>query len=130
MTKLNTTVSSIEEVPVKEKLEKHKEIATAAMKGGGDARIEAQHKKGKYTARERIMLFLDPDTFVETGKYVTHKSTYFGMDKQKFYGDGVVTGYGRVDRRLVYVYAQDFTVMGGSLGNAHAMKIAHIVDKK
>ena len=88
-----------------------------ALKGGGEARIEAQHGKGKLTARERLQLLLDPGTFQEMGQLVTHRSTNFGLDKQKFLGDGVVTGYGKVNGRLVYVFSQDFTVLGGSLAS-------------
>ncbi len=99
-----------------------------ALKGGGEKRIESQHKKGKLTARERIQFLLDEGSFQEVGKLVTHRSTNFGLDKQKFYGDGVVTGYGRVNGRLVYVFSQDFTVLGGSLAEAHAEKICKIMD--
>jgi len=103
-----------------DRLEKMRE---EALKGGGEKRIEAQHAKGKLTARERISLLLDPGTFEELGMLVTHRSTNFGLDKQKFLGDGVVTGYGKVNGRLVYVFSQDFTVLGGSLAEAHAEKI-------
>jgi len=99
-----------------------------AHKGGGENRIEAQHKKGKLTARERIHFLLDEGSFEEIGQLVTHRSSNFGLEKQKFLGDGVVTGYGTVDSRLVYVFAQDFTVMGGSLAEAHAQKICRIMD--
>jgi propionyl-CoA carboxylase beta chain len=99
-----------------------------ALKGGGEKRIEAQHSKGKLTARERISLLIDPGTFEELGMLVTHRSTNFGLDKQKFLGDGVVTGYGKVNGRLVYVFSQDFTVLGGSLAEAHAEKICKIMD--
>lgn len=102
-------------------------IAEAHM-GGGEKRIEAQHKKGKLTARERIHFLLDEGTFEEIGMLVTHRSTNFGLDKQKFLGDGVVTGYGNVNGRLTYVFAQDFTVMGGSLAEAHAQKICRVMD--
>ena len=84
-----------------------------SLLGGGQARIDSQHKKGKLTARERISLLLDENTFCEIGAFVTHRSSDFGMDKQKLLGDGVVTGYGKVNGRLVYVYSQDFTVFGG-----------------
>lgn len=99
-----------------------------AFLGGGQQRIESQHKKGKLTARERIDLLLDPDSFEELGMLVTHRSTNFGLDKEKYYGDGVVTGYGKINGRLVYVFSQDFTVMGGSLAEAHAAKICRIMD--
>ena len=108
-----------------ERLEK---MNAEALLGGGEKRIEAQHAKGKLTARERISLLLDPGTFEELGMLVTHRSTNFGLDKQKFLGDGVVTGYGKVNGRLVYVFSQDFTVLGGSLAEAHAEKICKIMD--
>ena len=104
-----------------------KKIAEA-HKGGGDKRIEAQHKKGKLTARERIHFLLDEGSFEEIGMLVTHRSTNFGLDKQKFYGDGVITGYGTINGRLTYVFSQDFTVLGGSLAEAHAEKIVKIMD--
>lgn len=99
-----------------------------ALKGGGAKRIEAQHKKGKLTARERINLLLDENSFEEIGMLVTHRSHNFGLEKQKFLGDGVITGYGTVHGRLVYVFAQDFTVFGGSLAEAHAEKICRLMD--
>ena len=99
-----------------------------AHKGGGEARIESQHKKGKLTARERILLLVDEGSFQELGMFVTHRSTQFGLDKQKFLGDGVVTGYGTVNGRLTYIFSQDFTVFGGSLAEAHAQKIVKIMD--
>ena len=103
-------------------------LRAEALKGGGEARIEAQHAKGKLTARERISLLLDPDSFEEIGMLVKHRSTNFGLDKQQFLGDGVVTGYGRIEGRLVYVFSQDFTVLGGSLAEAHAEKICRVMD--
>nr|HID59816.1 acyl-CoA carboxylase subunit beta [Desulfobacterales bacterium] len=96
--------------------------------GGGPKRIETQHSKGKLTARERLDILLDKGTFVEIDKFVLHDSTDFGLDKQRFPGDGVVTGYGKIDGRLVYVYAQDFTVMGGSLSFTHSKKICKVMD--
>ncbi len=99
-----------------------------ALLGGGSKRIEVQHDKGKLTARERIELLLDDQTFEEIGKFVTHRSTDFGLDKQKILGDGVVTGYGRINDRLVYIFSQDFTVFGGSLSETHAEKIVKIMD--
>ncbi|MFZ8836366.1 MAG: acyl-CoA carboxylase subunit beta [Flavobacteriales bacterium] len=99
-----------------------------ALLGGGEKRKEAQHAKGKLTARERINLLLDPDSFEELGMLVKHRSTNFGLDKQQFLGDGVVTGYGKIDGRLVYVFSQDFTVLGGSLAEAHAKKICRVMD--
>jgi propionyl-CoA carboxylase beta chain len=99
-----------------------------AKKGGGEKRIESQHAKGKLTARERVHFLLDDGSFEEIGMLVTHRSTNFGLDKTKFLGDGVVTGYGTISGRLVYVFAQDFTVLGGSLAEAHAEKICKIMD--
>jgi propionyl-CoA carboxylase beta chain len=104
------------------------ERSAAAELGGGQKRIETQHKKGKLTARERIDLLLDKNTFEEFDKFVLHESTEFGLDKNRFPGDGVVTGYGRIDGRQVYVYAQDFTVMGGSLSRTQANKICKVMD--
>ncbi|HYG41138.1 MAG TPA: carboxyl transferase domain-containing protein, partial [Cytophagales bacterium] len=99
-----------------------------ALLGGGQARIDAQHKKGKLTARERLELLLDKDSFEEIGKFVMHRSKDFGLDKEYYLGDGVVTGFGKVNGRLVYVFSQDFTVFGGSLSEAHAEKICKILD--
>ncbi len=99
-----------------------------AQLGGGAKRIEAQHKKGKLTARERIAILMDEDTFEEIGMLVTHRSNDFGLEKEKYLGDGVVTGYGKVNGRLVYVFSQDFTVFGGSLSETHAEKICKIMD--
>src|SRR6476469_5680611 len=99
-----------------------------AEQGGGPARVAQQHKKGKLTARERLDLLLDEGSFVELDRFVTHRSTDFGLDRQIIPGDGVVTGYGRIEGRLVYVFSQDFTVFGGSLSEAHAEKICKIMD--
>jgi len=99
-----------------------------ALTGGGEARIEAQHKKGKLTARERLHFLLDDGSFQEIGMFVSHRSTDFGMEKEKYPGDGVVTGYGNINGRLVYVFSQDFTVFGGSLSETHAEKICKIMD--
>src|SRR5690554_2621839 len=96
--------------------------------GGGDARIEKQHAKGKLTVRERIELLLDEGTFVEINPFIKHRVTDFGMGDQKGPGDGVVTGYGKVNGRPVYLFAQDFTVFGGALGEMHAKKIANVMD--
>ena len=96
--------------------------------GGGQARIDKQHAKKKLTARERIKYLVDPGSFEEVGELVTHRSTDFGMEKQLIYGDGVVTGYGTINRRLVYLFAQDFTVFGGALSETHAEKICKIMD--
>jgi acetyl-CoA carboxylase carboxyltransferase component len=99
-----------------------------AREGGGSARIERQHAAGKLTARERLDLLLDESSFHELGMFVTHRSSGFGMADKRYLGDGVVTGYGTIDGRLVYVYSQDFTVLGGSLGRAHADKIVALLD--
>jgi propionyl-CoA carboxylase beta chain len=99
-----------------------------ASLGGGQKRVDAQHKKGKLTARERIHFLLDEGSFEELGMFVTHRSSNFGLDKEVFLGDGVVTGFGTIEGRLVYVFSQDFTVMGGSLAEAHAEKICRIMD--
>jgi len=99
-----------------------------ALIAGGDERIDAQHKKGRLTARERIAKLLDAGSFHEVDMFVTHHSTRFGLDKNFPFTDGVVIGWGKMDGRLVYVYAQDFTVLGGSLGESHGMKIAKIMD--
>jgi len=99
-----------------------------AALGGGQARIDKQHALGKLTARERIDLLLDPGSFVEMGRFVAHRATDFGMQEQRVPGDGVVTGHGTVDGRRVFVFAQDFTVFGGSLGAAHAQKITKVMD--
>ncbi len=102
-------------------------IAEAKL-GGGQKRIDNQHKKGKLTARERVQYLLDEGSFEESGILVTHRTTDFGMEKQQFYGDGVITGYGAINGRLVYVFAQDFTVFGGSLSETNAEKICKIMD--
>jgi propionyl-CoA carboxylase beta chain len=99
-----------------------------AEQGGGSDRVAQQHKKGKLTARERLDLLLDPGSFVELDRFVTHRATDFGLDQQIYPGDGVVTGYGRIDGRLVYVFSQDFTVFGGSLSETHAEKICKVMD--
>jgi len=113
---------------VSQKLEDLKKLQESAKAGGGPKRIAQQHQRGKLTARERIEKFLDPGTFVELDQLVTHRCTNFGMEKQRPEGDGVVTGWGTVDGRLVYVAAQDFTVIGGSLGAMHAAKIVKVQD--
>src|SRR5919108_202975 len=99
-----------------------------ALLGGGRRRIDQQHARGKLTARERLELLLDAGSFDETDMLVTHRSTDFGLDRQRYLGDGVVTGWGRIDGRLVYVFSQDFTVFGGSLSEAFAEKICKIMD--
>ena len=113
-------------------LEKVKELIQLREKariGGGEKRIESQHKKGKYTARERIGMLLDEGSFEEFDMFVQHRCTNFGIEATKFLGDGVVTGYGTIDGRLVYVYAQDFTVFGGALSESLAMKICKVMDQ-
>ncbi|MCH8113626.1 MAG: methylmalonyl-CoA carboxyltransferase, partial [Proteobacteria bacterium] len=101
----------------------------AARAGGGEKRIKAQHKKGKLTARERLDVLLDPGSFEEFDMFVEHRNTDFGMDRQKVPGDGVVTGYGTINGRMVFVFSQDFTVFGGSLSETHAEKICKIMDQ-
>jgi acetyl-CoA carboxylase carboxyltransferase component len=105
-----------------------KEMRREARKGGGGARIEKQHEKGKMTARERVQLLLDEDSFEEFDMFVKHRCTNFGMEKKHYLGDGVVTGCGTIDGRLVYVYAQDFTVFGGSLSETLAAKIVKVME--
>ena len=105
------------------------ELREKARLGGGQKRIDSQHEKGKFTARERIQMLLDEGSFEEFDMFVTHRCTNFGMEKTTFLGDGVVTGYGTVDGRLVYVFAQDFTVFGGSLSETLAMKICKVMDQ-
>ncbi|HSW67664.1 MAG TPA: carboxyl transferase domain-containing protein, partial [Bacteroidales bacterium] len=99
-----------------------------ALLGGGVERIKKLHQTGRKTARERVELLLDPGSFVELDKFMTHRASDFGMDKQKISGDGVVSGYGKIDGRLVYVFAQDFTVFGGTLSRANADKIVKVMD--
>lgn len=110
------------------KIESLQKKRQEAFLGGGEKRIESQHKKGKLTARERLHFLLDEGSFEEIGMLVTHRSTDFGMEKERYPGDGVVTGYGTVNGRLVYVFSQDFTVFGGSLSETHAEKICKIMD--
>src|SRR4029453_101826 len=111
-----------------EDIKKLHEIKEQAKLGGGEKRIKAQHDKGQYLARERIYMLLDPGSFEEIDAFVEHRSADFGMEKQRFLGDGVITGSGRIDGRLVFVFSQDFTVFGGSLSEAHAEKICKIMD--
>jgi propionyl-CoA carboxylase beta chain len=113
---------------IQEKLETLRELRAASEEGGGRKRVEAQHARGKLYARERLDLLLDEGSFVELDRFVTHRSTDFGLEDQKILGDGVVTGYGTVHGRLVYVFSQDFTVFGGSLSETHAEKIVKIQD--
>ena len=111
-----------------DKIKKLEGKIAEAQLGGGEARIDSQHKKGKMTARERLHFLLDEGSFEEIGMFVTHRSTEFGMEREKYLGDGVVTGYGTINGRLVYVFSQDFTVFGGSLSETHAEKICRIMD--
>ncbi|MBL7709523.1 MAG: methylmalonyl-CoA carboxyltransferase, partial [Chitinophagaceae bacterium] len=113
---------------MKSKVEILREKIEEGKLGGGVKRIATQHQKGKLTARERIMLLMDPGSFEEIGALVLHRTKDFGMEDQQFYGDGVITGYGTVNGRLVYVFAQDFTVFGGALSETHAEKICKIMD--
>src|SRR5258707_6832101 len=110
-------------------LKRLEEKRAAARAGGGEKRVAAQHAKGRLTARERIELLLDPDSFEEWDMFVEHRSADFGMAENKGPGDGVVTGYGTVNGRLVFVFSQDFTVFGGSLSEAHAEKICKVMDQ-
>lgn len=113
---------------MKQSLEKLEQLREQSELGGGRDRLDAQHRRGKLSARERLDLLLDDSSFVELDRFVTHRSTTFGLDEQKYLGDGVVTGYGTINGRLVYVFSQDFTVFGGSLSEAHAEKIVKIMD--
>lgn len=100
----------------------------ASRQGGGEARIQRQHEEGKLTAHERVDLLLDAGSFVELDALVVHRCDHFGMEEQKIPGDGVVCGHGTIDGRLVYVFAQDFTVFGGSLSETNAAKICKVMD--
>ncbi len=113
---------------IEEKLNQLEKMRAEARLGGGEKRIEAQHQKGKLTARERIELLVDANSFEEFDMFVTHRSTDFGLAEQKYLGDGVVTGCGKINGRTVYIFSQDFTVFGGSLSEAHAEKICKIMD--
>ncbi len=110
------------------KLKELQEKTELAEQAGGPKRIEKHHAAGKLTARERVELLLDPGSFVEMDRFVTHRCSDFGIEEKKIYGDGVVTGYGKIDGRLVFVFAQDFTVFGGSLGQAFAEKVCKVMD--
>lgn len=113
---------------MKSKIEILREKIEKSKLGGGIARIDAQHKKGKLTARERINLLMDAGSFEEIGALVLHRTKDFGMEEQQYYGDGVITGYGTIKGRLVYAFAQDFTVFGGALSETHAEKICNVMD--
>jgi acetyl-CoA carboxylase carboxyltransferase component len=110
------------------KIQKLHDMQALAQLGGGQARIDRQHAKGKLTARERIASLLDPGTFRELDMFVTHRTTGFGIEEQKYLSDSVVTGWGKIEGRLVYVFSQDFTVFGGSLGEVHAEKVCKVMD--
>mgnify|MGYP001336574525 CR=1 FL=1 len=112
----------------KTKIQNLNDLKVQSLLGGGQERIDAQHKKGRLTARERLDLLLDKGSFREVDPFVVHRTHDFGLDKQKIMSDSVVTGWGTIERRLVYVYSQDFTVFGGSLGEVHAAKICKIMD--
>lgn len=114
---------------IQSKINKLIEMRETASQGGGEKRIASQHKKGKFTARERIDMLLDEGSFEEFDMFVTHRSTNFGMDQTHFLGDGVITGHGTIDGRVVYLYSQDFTVFGGSLSESYAKKICKIMDQ-
>src|SRR5215207_2272784 len=113
---------------MKDILDTLEERRAGAKLGGGEKRIDAQHARGKLTARERIELLLDKNSFEEFDMFVEHRSSDFGMEKQKIPGDGVVTGWGTINGRTVYLCAKDFTVFGGSLSEAHAQKIIKVQD--
>ena len=110
------------------KIEQLRAKRAESQQGGGEARVQRQHDKGKKTARERLDILLDPGTFREVDAFVHHHNSKFGLAKNRPLSDSVVTGWGTIDGRLVYVYSQDFTVMGGSLSEAHAAKIIKIMD--
>ncbi|HEY7738145.1 MAG TPA: acyl-CoA carboxylase subunit beta [Candidatus Limnocylindria bacterium] len=111
-----------------DRLDQLEDRRRAARLGGGEERIEQQHARGKLTARERLEILLDADSFTELDAFVTHRTTEFGLEDERYLGDGVVTGWGAIDGRTVFVYAQDFTVFGGSLSEAHAEKICKVMD--
>ncbi len=111
-----------------ERLDRLEQMRVESQLGGGAVRIERQHASGKLTARERLELLLDPGSFVELDAFVTHRATGFGLSEEHILGDGVVTGHGTIDGRLVFVFSQDFTVFGGSLSEAYAEKICKVMD--
>ncbi|MGH7458453.1 MAG: acyl-CoA carboxylase subunit beta [Longimicrobiaceae bacterium] len=113
---------------MRQKLEQLRELRLRAEAGGGEERLQKQHESGKLSARERLDLLLDDGSLVELDRFVTHRATDFGLDRKKVPGDGVITGYGTIHGRLVYIFSQDFTVFGGSLSEAHAEKIVKIMD--
>src|SRR6186997_3122070 len=111
---------------MKSKLQTLENKRAKSLEGGGAKRITDQHKKGKLTARERVELLLDENSFEEIGSMVEHRSHDFGMEKEIYPGDGIITGYGKINGRLVYVYSQDFTVFGGALSESYAEKICRV----
>ena len=113
---------------MEDKIKKLRELKEEAKSGGGEKKLKAQHDKGKLSARERIELLVDEGTFDEIDMFVKHRSTDFGLDKQKYPGDGVITGFAKINKRPVALFSQDFTVFGGSLSEAHAEKICKIMD--
>ena len=113
---------------VDSKIQRLRQTREQAQLGGGQTRIDRQHAKGRLTARERIEGLLDPGTFRELDPFVTHRTVGFGVEEQQFLGDSVVTGWGKIDGRLTYVFSQDFTVFGGSLGEVHAEKVCKVMD--
>ena len=128
---MDTTLAPMSQIKINDmnsKLSLLEEKQAEALLGGGQKRIDSQHKKGKLTARERLHFLLDEGSFEEIGMFVTHRSTEFGLDREKYLGDGVITGYGKVNGRLIYVFSQDFTIFGGSLSETHAEKICRIMD--
>src|SRR6201991_3509202 len=128
MSKRKITASPADAKILQQKFDELDRKNEESLLGGGEKRIEQQHSKGKLTARERVLLLLDESSFEELGKFVMHRSKDFGLDKEYYLGDGVITGYGTVNGRLVYIFSQDFTVFGGSLSETHAEKIVKIMD--
>ena len=122
-------VSYLQILKIKAMVARIEDKRKAASLGGGTKRVEAQHGKGKLTARERIQLLVDPGSFVEYDAFVEHSCPDFGMEKNKITGDGVVTGHGYVNNRLMFIFSQDFTAYGGSLSKMHAAKICKVMDK-
>lgn len=121
-------MNATKEPTTEDKINQLRELNKQAQLGGGQKRIDDQHSKGKLTARERVELLLDQSSFNEVDRFVVHQCTDFGIGDKKTLGDGVVTGYGTIDGRLVYVFSQDFTVFGGSLGEMFAKKVCKIMD--
>ena len=113
---------------VNPRIQKLQDLRIQSGLGGGPERIERQHRNGRLTARERIEILVDRGSFREIDAFITHRTTDFGLDERKFMSDSVITGWGTIDGRLIYVFSQDFTVMGGSLGEVHAEKILKIMD--